>query len=103
MEKSDSDIPRLDLYRKIIVFNNKHIIKIYENHSKTIKIKMTNIIEHEILRRIQLNQPKLRRIQVKNRPPPRDTSPPRYTVGSKIPPSVLLLNEFLHHLKVQPP
>ena len=51
MEKSDSDIPRVDLYRKIIVFNKnitKHITN-HENHSKTIKIKMTNIFDHEIL------------------------------------------------------
>ena len=36
---------------------------------------MTNIFDHEILRRIQINQPKSYRKQVKNRPPPRDTPP----------------------------
>ena len=50
-------------------FDEKNI-KIHENHSKTIKIKMTFTSIREILRRIQLNQPKTRRKQVKNPPPP---------------------------------
>ena len=90
MEKSDSDIPRVDLYRKTVVFDKTNINN-YENHSKTIKIKMTNIFDHEILRRIQINQPKSCRKQVKNRPPPAIHAPgqnldircvcPGYTLG----------------------
>ena len=47
MEKSDSDIPRVDLYKKTIVKTQLRIYK--KKQSKTIKIKMTNIFDHEIL------------------------------------------------------
>ena len=78
MEKSDSDIPRVDLYRKTMGSNKQmtKITKTHENHPETIKIKMTNIFGHEILRRIQLNQPKSCRKQVKNRSPVRPCDRP---------------------------
>ena len=82
MKKSDYDIPRVDLYRKTILFN-KNTIKIYKNRSKTIKIKMTNIFDHEILRRIQINQPKSCRKHAKHRLPPRYT--PRGSPGAAAP------------------
>ena len=51
MDKSDSDIPRIDLHRKTTMFDKKclNLQKTNENHPKTIKIKMTNICDNEIL------------------------------------------------------